>query len=156
MFKGLKQKKRNYQSTGESDDKVTLGMWRPALENNEIKCVCINLSSSVLLDKKEKIQKLKAYQDTLMDTLGEILENHAPLPQNEPVANRKKKVQWNVLCFMGNCAFVTPIECRLTLLILFQNIEVELNENMISLNEILEVSFLHHIITADVELSFFV
>ncbi|XP_026215935.1 centromere protein K [Anabas testudineus] len=65
---------------------------------------------SVLQDTKEKIQKIKDYQERLMESLGDILEKHLPLPQNESSSNKKKK-----------------------------NIELELNEDLISLNEILEV-----------------
>lgn len=108
---------------------------------------------SVLLDKRAKIQKLKVYQDMLMESLGDVLENNAPLPQNESSASRKKKVQicgTDVMCFMIVCAFgamhmskfvLSPLQCCLSSFILFQNIELGLNENLISLNEILEVSF---------------
>lgn len=65
---------------------------------------------SVLLDIKNKIQKMKDYQDRLMQTLGDVLEVHFPLPQHESNANKKKK-----------------------------NIPLQLNENLISLNEILEI-----------------
>ncbi|KAF0037747.1 hypothetical protein F2P81_010621 [Scophthalmus maximus] len=65
---------------------------------------------SVLQDTKAKIQKMKVYQERLMESLGDVLEKHVPLPQNEPSANRKKK-----------------------------NIELEISEDLISLNEILEV-----------------
>ncbi|KAG7485512.1 centromere protein K [Solea senegalensis] len=65
---------------------------------------------SVLQDTKEKIQKMKTYQGRLMECLGDILEKHVPLPQNESSTNKKKK-----------------------------NIDPEISENLISLNEILEV-----------------
>ncbi|XP_070781093.1 centromere protein K [Enoplosus armatus] len=65
---------------------------------------------SVLLDTKAKIQKMKVYQERLMESLGDILEKHVPLPQNEASTNKKKK-----------------------------NISQELNEDLISLNEILEL-----------------
>ncbi|XP_038570113.1 centromere protein K [Micropterus salmoides] len=65
---------------------------------------------SVLLDTKMKIQKMKAYEERLMESLGDILEKHVPLPQNESSTNKKKK-----------------------------NISQELNEDLISLNEILEL-----------------
>lgn len=65
---------------------------------------------SVLQETKKKIQKMKDYQDRLMETLGDVLEEHFPLPLNETGANKKKK-----------------------------NIPQELNKNLISLNEILEL-----------------
>ncbi|XP_041694343.1 centromere protein K [Coregonus clupeaformis] len=65
---------------------------------------------SVLQDTKKKIQKMKDYQDRLMETLADVLEEHFPLPTQETNANKKKK-----------------------------NIPQELNENLISLNEILEL-----------------
>ncbi|XP_061588589.1 centromere protein K isoform X2 [Cololabis saira] len=63
---------------------------------------------NVLHDIKGKIQKMKAYQEQLMESLGEILEEHLPLPQNESFKSRKK------------------------------NIAQEIKEDLISLNEILE------------------
>lgn len=65
---------------------------------------------SILQDTKEKIQKMKVYQERLMESLGDILEKHVPLPQNETSTNRKNK-----------------------------NIAQELDEDLISLNEILEL-----------------
>ncbi|XP_062243647.1 centromere protein K [Platichthys flesus] len=65
---------------------------------------------SVLQDTKAKIQKMKVYQERLMECLGDVLEKHVPLPQIESNTNKKKK-----------------------------NIELGINENLISLNEILEV-----------------
>ncbi|XP_018520320.1 centromere protein K [Lates calcarifer] len=65
---------------------------------------------TVLQNTKAKIQKMKVYQERLMECLGDVLEKHVPLPQNESSANKKKK-----------------------------NIDLELNEDLISLNEILEV-----------------
>ncbi|XP_071393264.1 centromere protein K [Centroberyx affinis] len=65
---------------------------------------------SVLQDTKVKIQKMKHYQEMLMESLGDVLENHFPLPQDETSANKKKK-----------------------------NIPQNLNEDLISLNEILEL-----------------
>ncbi|XP_004066231.1 centromere protein K [Oryzias latipes] len=46
---------------------------------------------SMLQDIKEKIQKMKAYQETLMECLGDILEKHVPLPQMEAGPSRRKK-----------------------------------------------------------------
>ncbi|XP_078132992.1 centromere protein K [Sander vitreus] len=67
---------------------------------------------SVLHDTKTKIQKMKVYQERLMECLGDILEKHVPCPhQNEPSTNKKKK----------------------------KNITQELDEDLISLNEILEL-----------------
>ncbi|CAL8332330.1 unnamed protein product [Merluccius merluccius] len=65
---------------------------------------------SVLLDTKKKIEKMKHYQDDLMETLEDILENHFPLPTSEANASKKKK-----------------------------NALPDLNANLISLNEILEL-----------------
>ncbi|XP_044047363.1 centromere protein K [Siniperca chuatsi] len=65
---------------------------------------------SVLLDTKAKIKKMKVYIERLTESLGDILEKHVPLPQNESSTNKKKK-----------------------------NISQELNEDLISLNEILEL-----------------
>ncbi|XP_047431562.1 centromere protein K [Mugil cephalus] len=66
---------------------------------------------NVLQDIKEKILKIKVYQEKLMESLGEILEKHAPLPQNVSITNKKKK----------------------------KNTTHVINEDLISLNEILEV-----------------
>ncbi|KAG8015150.1 Centromere protein K [Nibea albiflora] len=65
---------------------------------------------SVLQDTKAKIQKMKVYQESLMECLGDILEKHVPLPQNDSSTNKKKK-----------------------------NIAQESDEDLISLNEILEL-----------------
>ncbi|XP_029299307.1 centromere protein K [Cottoperca gobio] len=65
---------------------------------------------SVLQDTKAKIQKTKVYQERLMESLGDLLEKHVPLPQDEYSTNKKKK-----------------------------NITQELDEDLISLNEILEL-----------------
>ncbi|XP_049901208.1 centromere protein K [Epinephelus moara] len=65
---------------------------------------------SVLLDTKEKIQKMKVYQERLMECLGDVLEEHVPLVQNESSTSKKKK-----------------------------NVTQELDEDLISLNEILEL-----------------
>ncbi|KAL6110477.1 cenpk [Pungitius sinensis] len=65
---------------------------------------------SILQDTKAKIHKMKVYHERLMESLGEILEKHVPLPHNESSTNKKKK-----------------------------NITQELDEDLISLNEILEV-----------------
>lgn len=59
--------------------------------------MCVYTLRSVLQDTKEKIQKMKDYQERLMESLGDILEKHLPLPQNESSSNKKKKVQWPVL-----------------------------------------------------------
>uniref|UniRef100_A0A8C6USZ2 Centromere protein K n=1 Tax=Neogobius melanostomus TaxID=47308 RepID=A0A8C6USZ2_9GOBI len=44
--------------------------------------------NSVLKDTKDKIHKMKLYQERLMESLGEILEKHVPPPQIE---NKKMK-----------------------------------------------------------------
>ncbi|XP_028268935.1 centromere protein K [Parambassis ranga] len=59
---------------------------------------------NVLPDTKAKIQKMKAYQDRLMEALGDILEKYAPFPQNSSI-----------------------------------NKNTEIDEDLISLREILEV-----------------
>ncbi|XP_010871234.1 centromere protein K [Esox lucius] len=64
----------------------------------------------VLRDTKKKIQKMKDYQDRLMETLADILEEHFPLPTMETSVNKKKK-----------------------------NIPQDLNQDLLSLNEILEL-----------------
>ncbi|XP_076585196.1 centromere protein K [Chaetodon auriga] len=66
---------------------------------------------SVLQDTKEKIHKMKVYGERLMEALGDILENHIPLPQDKSNTNNKKK----------------------------KNVTQELDEDLISLNEILEL-----------------
>ncbi|RVE75727.1 hypothetical protein OJAV_G00001890 [Oryzias javanicus] len=65
---------------------------------------------SMLQDIKEKIQKMKAYQETLMECLGDILEKHVPLPQVESAPSRRKK----------------SVECEIT-------------PEVVSLSEVLEV-----------------
>nr|XP_020451832.1 centromere protein K isoform X2 [Monopterus albus] len=65
---------------------------------------------SLLRDIKEKIAKMKAYQDKLMECLGDVLDKHLPLPQDRSTSNKKKK-----------------------------NAEPELNEDQVSLTEVLEV-----------------
>ncbi|XP_029114998.1 centromere protein K isoform X2 [Scleropages formosus] len=47
--------------------------------------------TSVLHDMKKKIQKVKEYQDHLLDTLSDVLEEHFPLPQQAGNTNKKKK-----------------------------------------------------------------
>ncbi|KAM3864570.1 centromere protein K [Diretmus argenteus] len=65
---------------------------------------------SVLQDTMVKIQKMKRYQERLVEALGDILETHFPLPHNETNTSKKKK-----------------------------NIPQNLNEDLLSLNEILEL-----------------
>uniref|UniRef100_UPI0037E82A37 centromere protein K n=1 Tax=Semicossyphus pulcher TaxID=241346 RepID=UPI0037E82A37 len=65
---------------------------------------------SILQDMKAKIQKMKLYEERLMESLGDVLEKHVPLPQNESSTNKKKK-----------------------------NINQEQKVDFISLNEILEL-----------------
>ncbi|KAL1005892.1 hypothetical protein UPYG_G00065220 [Umbra pygmaea] len=64
----------------------------------------------VLQDTKKKILRLRDYQEKLAETLSDILEEHFPLPTNETNVNKKKK-----------------------------NIPLELNENLLSLHDILEL-----------------
>ncbi|KAI3352859.1 hypothetical protein L3Q82_019437 [Scortum barcoo] len=65
---------------------------------------------TVLQDTKEKIQKMKVYEERLMESLGDILEKHVPHPHNESITIKKKKT-----------------------------ITQELDGDLISLNEILEL-----------------
>ncbi|XP_029913016.1 centromere protein K [Myripristis murdjan] len=65
---------------------------------------------SVLQDTKVKIQKMKHYQERLMESLGDVLESHFPLPREDAAASKKKK-----------------------------GIPQNINEDLISLNEILEL-----------------
>ncbi|KPP75822.1 centromere protein K-like, partial [Scleropages formosus] len=51
--------------------------------------------TSVLHDMKKKIQKVKEYQDHLLDTLSDVLEEHFPLPQQAGNTNKKKKLLMN-------------------------------------------------------------
>ncbi|XP_026159827.1 centromere protein K [Mastacembelus armatus] len=64
---------------------------------------------SLLQDMKAKMAKMKFYHERLMECLGDILGNHVPLPQDDLSSNKRKKSS-----------------------------EVELNEDLISLAEILE------------------
>lgn len=54
-------------------------------------CVCVFVRASVLQDTKMKIEKVKAYEEKLMECLGEVLEKHVPQPQNETSSGKKKK-----------------------------------------------------------------
>ncbi|CAG5929011.1 unnamed protein product [Menidia menidia] len=45
---------------------------------------------NVLQDTKAKIQKMKDYQERLMESLGDVLEKHVPPPQNEASTGKKK------------------------------------------------------------------
>ncbi|XP_008287145.1 centromere protein K [Stegastes partitus] len=78
---------------------------------NRIQMEKENLSEhSMLQDTKAKIQKMKVYQERLMESLGEILEKHVPPPQNESSTSKKKR-----------------------------NNALEINKDLVLLNEILEV-----------------
>ncbi|KAL4639966.1 centromere protein K [Arapaima gigas] len=46
--------------------------------------------TSVLQEMKKKIQKVKDYQDSLLDTLSDILEEHFPLPHQQENTKKKK------------------------------------------------------------------
>lgn len=50
-----------------------------------------------------KIEKMKAYEERLMECLGDILEKHIPHPQNGASSNKKKKVS-------GMC--LLPLVCH--------------------------------------------
>uniref|UniRef100_A0A665V6U8 Centromere protein K n=1 Tax=Echeneis naucrates TaxID=173247 RepID=A0A665V6U8_ECHNA len=74
---------------------------------------CCEAKRDKLRETKElyaKIQKMKVYLEKLMESLGDVLQTHVPLPQIETSTNKKKK-----------------------------KIELGLHEDLISLNEILEV-----------------
>lgn len=52
--------------------------------------MCVDVYSSVLLETKEKINKMKDYKEKLMESLGDILEKHVPPPCDD--LKTKKKV----------------------------------------------------------------
>ncbi|XP_023653449.1 centromere protein K [Paramormyrops kingsleyae] len=47
--------------------------------------------TSVLLDMKKKLKKMKDFQDNLLSTLSDILQEHFPLPQEGENGNKRKK-----------------------------------------------------------------
>lgn len=53
-------------------------------------CLCACAGFSVLQDTKMKIEKVKAYEEKLMECLGEVLEKHVPHPQNGHSSKKKK------------------------------------------------------------------
>lgn len=57
----------------------------------------------MLKDTKMKIEKMKAYEESLMECLGDILEKHVPHPQNGASSYKKKKVS-------GMC--LLPVVCH--------------------------------------------
>ncbi|KAM9315265.1 centromere protein K [Pholidichthys leucotaenia] len=65
---------------------------------------------TMLQDLKEKLQKMKTYQERLMECLSDILETHVPPPDKENSTSKKKK-----------------------------NNAPNIHEDLISLNEILEI-----------------
>lgn len=94
----------------------------------------------MLKDTKLKIEKMKAYEEGLMECLGDILEQHIPHPQNGANTN-KKKVSWAVI-FLFSLLLVV---CHSwgwvnTVCVHFQYAYTEPEEDVISLSEILEVS----------------
>ena len=91
---------------------------------------------------------MKVYMERLMESLGAVLDEHVPLPQNESNTNKKKKVcsvsddrpYCGSLLACETCAVTTPVQ--LTIFCFhFQTVTQELDEDLISLNEILEVGF---------------
>lgn len=56
---------------------------------------------SVLQDTKKKIQKMKDYQNRLMETLADVLAEHFPLPTQETNADKKKKVAVLVMYYVA-------------------------------------------------------
>lgn len=73
-----------------------------------------------------------------MESLGDILETHVPLPQNESRPSKKKKVQKLPAAGIKKVfvCYIPVFKCSFC----FQNIPLEINEDLISLGEILEVS----------------
>ncbi|XP_053713251.1 centromere protein K-like [Synchiropus splendidus] len=67
--------------------------------------------NSLLQDMRDKIKKMELYQKKLLDSLGEVLNNHVPAPQNESSSNYKKK----------------------------KDVEDETSEDLLSLNDILQL-----------------
>lgn len=69
-----------------------------------MKCILIQLSlfvvsffDSILQDMKRKITKVKDYHGTLMETLSDMLAEHFPLPGQQAVGTKKKKVPYHSL-----------------------------------------------------------
>ena len=54
---------------------------------------CPDSITSVLLDIKKKIKKMKSYYDQLTEVLADILANHFPLPTADASAGKRKKVK---------------------------------------------------------------
>lgn len=66
--------------------------------------VCTRALHSAWDDTKEKLVKMKAYNEKLMESLGYALDK-IPFPDGGPNANnKKKKVQWPVTCLIMVCA----------------------------------------------------
>uniref|UniRef100_A0A3Q1DFB4 Centromere protein K n=1 Tax=Amphiprion ocellaris TaxID=80972 RepID=A0A3Q1DFB4_AMPOC len=78
-------------------------------ESKELYHYNVHVYHSVLQDTKAKIQKMKVYQERLMESLGDILEKHVPLPQNESSASKKKK------CFLQSFVLNTPHDPYVTI-----------------------------------------
>lgn len=93
---------------------------------------------SVLQDIKGKIQKMKLYQEQLMESLGSILDKHVPPPQDESGTSKKKKVEQPAVHkhYLGCSYSGSPHNLSFSC---FQNNAHEIKEDLISLSEILEV-----------------
>lgn len=87
---------------------------------------------------KIKIEKMKAYEESLMECLGDILEKHIPHPQNGDGTIKKKKV----VLSCNVCAACCLSQMVSTLCVHFQNASTEPEEGLISLSEILEVGLM--------------
>ncbi|XP_066553002.1 centromere protein K isoform X2 [Amia ocellicauda] len=72
----------------EQQELLTAATDRTAELQNEISRLS---EAGVVQEMKKKIQKVKAYQESLLDTLGDFLAEHFPLPQQQGNANKKKK-----------------------------------------------------------------
>ena len=146
MLRDWRQKLRKYQISGEFEGKGKQWFSVFIFILKSLTFVCV--FHSVLQDTKAKIQKMKQYQERLMACLGDVLEKHVPHPQNEPSTNKKKKVQWPVCNHLCLCnlftykshAVATPMQLTMVHFH-FQNVTQEFDEDLISLNEILEVGF---------------
>uniref|UniRef100_A0A3P8TT85 Centromere protein K n=1 Tax=Amphiprion percula TaxID=161767 RepID=A0A3P8TT85_AMPPE len=57
---------------------------------------CYEAKRDKLRESKE-LYKMKVYQERLMESLGDILEKHVPLPQNESSASKKKKIHEDLI-----------------------------------------------------------
>lgn len=52
---------------------------------------------SILQDMKRKITKVKDFHGTLMETLSDMLAEHFPLPDQQALGTKKKKVRFLII-----------------------------------------------------------